>query len=89
MKTVPLPFSFLYFFYRKRNRNDRPENSNDIDNIGILEMGLSEWNLSILVGSRKFISETMGRGIITHLTMHEDNFITSFVHHHTPYNTII
>lgn len=45
MKTIrngrknPIPFLFSYYFSRKRNRNDRLENGNDIDNIGNIGNG--------------------------------------------------
>lgn len=65
MKTVGKTlyhFHFL-FFSRKRNGNVRPENGNEIDNIGISETGPSKRNIPILVRSQQIISESAKSGI--------------------------
>ena len=88
-RKVPYHFHFHISFSLKWSQNGRPENGNDVGNIGILETEPSEQGLPILDGSRKFMLKTMECGIITHLTMHEDDFVTSFLHHNAPHNTVI
>lgn len=66
MKTVgndwknPLPFLFSYFSSPKKNRNVWSENGNDINNIGISEIGWSEQNLPIFSQKSKIHVENIG-----------------------------